>query len=427
MQTTTDTLSHQYLPGERQRLKIALLTDQDGILTTTRMRLIRLARARGIEAQAIDDVVQETLLEAWGHLERLYSPEGFHLWIDEICRNVCRRYTHKQQMNLLRNVPMQHSPLHANDEDAIGEQDVFPDFPDFTLFDPLEALSRQDEVLLLDKALRELPQAARQLVEMCYLLELSRTEVATHLGISSGALETRLHRTRRQLRHIFNGPLREEALGLGMKLDDANIEGWQETRLWCPLCAKHRLQGCFIYFEVETEGPNLHLRCPGCSQHYGQDTVRSMGLVSLAGLHAFRPAWKRTMQGLTDRVVQALSRGNHPCLYCGQPALIQVQGEEAESASPGSPYSYWIYLQCPHCGRCIDTSGCIPSVDQIVCWSHPRTRQFVQHHPHPSTTPGRLAEYNGQSAIHFQITDAESNDHLEVLVHRHTLSILSLV
>ncbi len=92
--------------GELQRLKDALLNDTNGQLTATYLRLVRITQARGVAPGVIDDVVQETLLEAWRHMGRLYAPEGFQAWIDEICRNVCRRYTHRQAVELLRSVPV---------------------------------------------------------------------------------------------------------------------------------------------------------------------------------------------------------------------------------------------------------------------------------------------------------------------------------
>lgn len=133
------------------------------------------------------------------------------------------------------------------------------------------------------------------------------------------------------------------------------------------------------------------------------------------------------MQGLTDRIIQGLSSGQHPCLYCGQPALIQVRGEGSAGLSPQPPYPFWIHLQCPHCGRDIDANGDIPSVDQLVYWSHPRTRQFVHQHPRWQTTPGRSTEYNGTTAIQFQIADVESSEALTILVHRDTLRTLELI
>lgn len=158
------------------------------------------------------------------------------------------------------------------------ESDLLAQLPASVAFDPLEELSRQDVLTLLDRALGTLPQGARQLVEMCYLRELPHAEVAERLRITSGTLDTRLHRARRQLRQIFSGPLREEAQGFGLALDETLAEGWQQTRLWCPRCLRQHLQGCFMHADA-ADGPNLHLRCPDCSRRYGQDTVHSMGLV----------------------------------------------------------------------------------------------------------------------------------------------------
>lgn len=428
MQEIIDPPVQQCFPGERQWLRSALLADQDGILTATRLRLARIARARGIEPHSIDDVVQETLLEAWSHLERLHSPAGFHPWIDEICRNICRRAARRREMDLLRHVPLLQPSSTMEYEEGSNEIDLLA----AETSDPLEELSRQDLVLLLDRALGALPLDTRQIVEMCHLLGLPRSEVAERLSLTSNALEVRLYRARRHLRHLLHGPLRHEAEAVGLTLDEALAEGWQPTRLWCPLCARHRLEGCFLADGGE-ERSNLHLRCPDCVRRYHQDTVHSMGLVQLAGLHSFRPAWKRTMQGLTDRLMQALLKGQHPCLSCGEPALVCVEGNDTEAPlSPYperlrmSPYPFWIHIHCVHCGKDMGARGDVPSVDQLVYWSHPLTQQFLQQHPHWTSEPGRLVEYDGESALHFRMADVESSNHLTVLAHRYTLRVLTI-
>ena len=409
--------------NELQRLKDALLSDTNGQLTATCLRLVGIAKARGVAPGIIDDVVQETLLEAWRHMDRLYAPQGFQAWIDEICRNVCRRYTYRQAVELQRSIP---EPDFASGyEHGAGEISLLATLPAGETSDPLAELCRQDMTALLDRALGCLSAQTRQLVEMCHLLELPHIEVAARLGISTGTLETRLHRARRQLRPLLSGPLRDDAEAFGLALDAGIAEGWQETRLWCPLCARHRLQGCFVE-HPDGAGPNLHLRCPDCSQRYQQDTIHTMGLISLAGLHSFRPAWKRAMQGMSDLMLQALSAGQHPCLFCGKSASIQITGKDALTSASPNPYSFWIYWHCDHCGEHVGSDGDIPSVDQLVYWSHPLTRQFMQQHPRWRSDPGTPVEHNGQPAIHFQLTDIESASHLNVVAHRETLYVLTL-
>jgi hypothetical protein len=83
-------------------------------------------------------------------------------------------------------------------------------------------------------------------------------------------------------------------------------------------------------------------------------------------------------------------------------------------------------MRCAHCENVLDRSGNLPSVDQVVYWSNPRTRQFLLEHPHWHTERAKSGTYEGTSALHFQIANRESNEQLNVLAHRQTLSILAI-
>ncbi len=296
----------------------------EAALVAARPRLLRLARLRGVPADVAEDVVQETLLEAWRCVDRLYDPTGIHRWLDEICRNICRRYARGHALDQRH----AHLPIPAPDDDGDDATTaLLNDIPDSDAPDPIEELTRQDMALLLDRALGLLPEGARELVELCYLRELPQREATDRLGLSLSALEARLHRARRQLRALFNGPLRGEAEAFGLALDDECAQGWRETRLWCTLCGQRRLSGMFI---VQPDGSvNLHMRCADCEQRSGlsdidSSTVHSKGLIRLDGLRSFRPAWKRTMQGTAQQFTQALRAGAYRCPFCGAPATLQL-------------------------------------------------------------------------------------------------------
>ena len=57
----------------RQRTHTQLIANIDTLLADARPRLLRLARLNGVPPDATDDVVQETLMEAWRHLENLHT------------------------------------------------------------------------------------------------------------------------------------------------------------------------------------------------------------------------------------------------------------------------------------------------------------------------------------------------------------------
>ncbi len=405
----------------------------EAALVVARPRLLRLARLRGVPADVAEDVVQETLLEAWRCVDRVYDPTGIHRWLDEICRNICRRYARGHALEQRH----AHLPIPAPDDDGDDATTaLLNDIPDSDAADPIEELTRQDMALLLDHALGMLPGNAREVVELCYLRELPQREATDRLGLSLSALEARLHRARRQLRALFNGPLRGEAEAFGLALDDVRAEGWRETRLWCTLCGRRRLAGILI---VQPDGSvNLHMRCPDCEQRSGlcdidSSSVHSKGLIRLDGLQSFRPAWKRTMMGTAQQFTQALRVGAYRCPFCGAPATLQLVDKAQMTTLPTGtilldglsrhPYQFWVWWECS--GEINGHSGLFAASD-LVYWSRAETRQFMREHPHWVSEPELLVEYAGQPALRLQMADTTSAARLTVLADRQNLRVLAI-
>ena len=97
----------------------ALLADMEQLFTEARPRLLRLARLNGMATDVADDVVQETMMEAWRHLDNLRDPQRFDAWLGGICRNICRR-----QAKDLANTVARHEPLpHLLPDTSDGEDE----------------------------------------------------------------------------------------------------------------------------------------------------------------------------------------------------------------------------------------------------------------------------------------------------------------
>ena len=421
----TDTAPPERFPASGPAATLA------AAMVAARPRLLRLARLRGVPPDMIEDVVQETLLEAWRCLDRLYDPSGADRWLDEICRNVCRRYARNHATDQ-RHILLPHA-ITRDDADTDDATSALLDaIPDGDGDDPLEALTRQDMALLLDRALGLLPVGARELIELCYLREMSQREATDRLGLSLSALEARLHRARRQLRTIFNGPLRGEAEAFGLALDDTFAEGWRETRLWCALCGR-RLAGMFI--AQPDGGANLHMRCADCEQRYGLcdsdgGSVHSKGLVPLAGLQSFRPAWKRTMQATARRFTEALQResGGYRCEFCDAPATLHLIDKAQLDVAPDGiarhPYQFWAWWQCQR-DTTDDHNGYFAASD-LVYWASPAAQRFMRDHPRWMSAPELLVEHAGRPALRLQMGDATGAARLTLLADRQTLATLAV-
>jgi RNA polymerase sigma factor (sigma-70 family) len=139
----------------------------------------RLALAMLHEREAAEDAVQEMALKGWRHRGRIRPELGtVRPWFLSIVANECRMARRGRWWSVLRFA----EPL---DHHALGETDI---------------ASGVD----LRQALDRLPYQDRLLLHLYFVLDLPAVEVAQVLGISAGAVKSRLHRVTRRLRPGLN-------------------------------------------------------------------------------------------------------------------------------------------------------------------------------------------------------------------------------
>lgn len=379
----------------------------DELLEEARPRLLRLAKLNGIVADAVDDVVQETYVEAWRHLEQLREPERFAAWLDGICRNVCRRQIRAQTTHACEGLL------------AAGEADTADfDVCDSLVIDPAEALEHQDRQILLDRALGYLSESARKLIELCYLTELPQREVAQRLDMSLGALELKLHRARKQLRQVLNGQLRADAREFGLLLDEEESMGWQETRRWCYLCGKQRLRGTFE--RLPSGIVQLRLRCPDCSKQYNIDLANSDRIVQLDGLHSFQTALKRAVQAAATYFSAAIRE--HRCTFCQSSFRLRVVAREEDERlahCPPAPLGISLRSDCPGCGTMFTNLW-------TALLIYPAVQDFLLQRPRVIFEPDILTMYNSQETIRSSLLDLNRSERLMIITHPESLQVLAI-
>jgi len=392
---------------------ISVVNDNiDTLLTNARPRLLRLAHAQGIPVDAAEDITQETLLEAWRHLDALRNPDRFDAWLNGICRNVCLRWQHSQNTTTAHLVSLSNlSP--AKDDDEALETTI----PDPASFDPMEELCRQDMMLLLDRALGYLPDSTRKAVELHYLSELPQREAALQLGMTIHALEERLYRARRRLRQLLNNELRSDAESFGLASESEETGGWRISREWCFFCGYHRLLG---KLESRDGYGSLLMRCPSCSRIYGDCNINRRR-PELYGLHSFKPALKRVKEAMQSWMPQAIADGSYPCHACGKPAKLRL-------IPPNEPFAGIFFLHpehvlaliCPFCGECSSMWA-----GNAALWFNPASRAFQEQHPRSVIGPEVMTEYANQPALRFCLIDVTNNARHIIFAHARTLRVLA--
>ncbi len=385
-----------------------LASQIEALFSRAEPRLQRLARARQVAPDAIDDVIQETLLEAWKSLEQLRDEARFAAWLDGICRNVCLRYQRRQGILRTRETPLYPSESEPDDESTLAIQLADPDS-----FDPAEELGRHDMTLLLDRALGYLSPESRTAVEQHYLAEIPQRELAARMALSLSALEARLHRARGQLLHTLSHDLREDALALGLAILPADAVGWRKTQITCYLCGRVRMEGMF---EPMAGGRvNMRLRCPACQT----EEINTLGLVELAHARSFLPATKKTVHQIGQTILDALPSGKIvvQCWVCQRPTTLRVMRDA--DFTPEFSMRTWLQSSC----------GCITSgVFAISPYGAlPEVRDFIFGTSAIIILPEVEMTYAGQCALRFGALSPADGRHLYVYADFQTLLPLAVI
>jgi RNA polymerase sigma-70 factor, ECF subfamily len=132
-----------------------------------------------------EDIVQETLVEAWRSLGRFDERCRFSTWLYGILRHrflkTCRQRS--------------------------GEQ---PTFLDVTLFESLPQKSLGPEALFqmsedaerVHRAVAELPEKHREVIELRFFADASLEDIAAVLEVPLGTVKSRLHHGLKKLREV---------------------------------------------------------------------------------------------------------------------------------------------------------------------------------------------------------------------------------
>jgi len=150
-----------------------------------RADLYRFAFWLSRDPSVAQDIVQETLLRAWRSLDALTDDAAVKPWLLTIAR---REHARLHERKRFVTVDL--------DELAIAE-------------DPALGRSDDHETADVHAAILALPDEYREPLVLQVLMGYSTDEIATHLGLTNGAVLTRLCRARQRLRTVVLGRTEE--------------------------------------------------------------------------------------------------------------------------------------------------------------------------------------------------------------------------
>lgn len=166
-------------------------TDAFGDLVGPHLRsLTRFARMRLRNEFEAEDVVQQAVLQALRNLGQFRQQATFKTWLSKIASNEVIHLRRGKAIAPVR-------PLDATRSAQLADPNYLPDMQ----------IQKRQEAARLHKALTQLPEKYRSIIELRDLRELSIAATALSLSLSASAVKTRHHRARKLLLRSFNSKL----------------------------------------------------------------------------------------------------------------------------------------------------------------------------------------------------------------------------
>lgn len=153
-------------------------------------RVFRMAKQITQNDDDAADVLQETFLKAYTHLDDFHGNSKFYTWLVRIAVNEALMKLRKRRSD--RTVPLD-EPIDTGEDEMVREIAVWDENPE-------ESYSREELAHILDQAIQSLKPAYRTVFILRDIEELSIEETAEALNLSISAVKSRLLRARLQLR-----------------------------------------------------------------------------------------------------------------------------------------------------------------------------------------------------------------------------------
>lgn len=162
-------------------------------------RLTRVIAGMTGDAEAAQDIAQETFIRAYHGLDAFNGKSSPYTYLYRIAGNLVIDYKRARKRRLRRE-----RGLETFSED--GEKSLLDTIPSSdTSSHPEASAIAGEKIAEVRKALAELPEPYRQTAVFYYLADLSISEISKTIGLSEGTVKSRLFRARKSLSRLLAG------------------------------------------------------------------------------------------------------------------------------------------------------------------------------------------------------------------------------
>lgn len=335
-----------------------------------RQALLRAFRSWTDNPTMAEDLVQQTMLEAWKS-DRQPEPDEWRPWLFGVARNVLLRWRRELARDLRRSIetPASTAIFEATSADIDIESE----------------LEQREIVNLLHNLLELLPEETRRILLLKYVDEMPQQAIAEELDLHEKAVEGRLHRGKKALRQQLLTFRPDEAVHLGIIVEPNT---WQQTMLWCRICGRHELLARW------SDNGKLWFDCPAC-EHGERSRIFEGGLFG-PNANNRRPTFGRAVNYFQTQTERCIEVGREQAVPCPNPVCQGTLSHRSDEVVNPSGSQ----LIVPAVFRCDSCDATLFFEDLCDCGIDVATgRDFMSRYPRVKTLPRTKIIHHGIQSL----------------------------
>lgn len=131
-----------------------------------------------------EEIAQDAFVKAFQALPTFKQKSKFSTWLYRIAYNTAISHTRKKKI-----------------ETAAIDEQFIENYTLDTIYSNLEGMDEEEQVMIVEKALKELPSEENLMITMFYRKEMTIEEICNITGLTASNVKVKLHRIRKKLYH----------------------------------------------------------------------------------------------------------------------------------------------------------------------------------------------------------------------------------